>query len=120
MNHEIEPVLGVLDDGHAFPDGHPSLYGYVQGIIEADELSYEEWVHPLRVTGGQIALKWEANNYDAWGYVWYDPRGLVYTFETCSDKYEGPDAVNCFKETMRMVREGEETISVVLKEEIDE
>ena len=114
-----ETVRELLEDTDAFPR-RPRLHMFVGGVMAAEQLSYEEWVHPLRATGGQIALKWEAVSYDSWGYVWYDPRGLVYTFETAGHRYEGPDGVNCFKETMRMVREGEETISVVLKDEIDE
>lgn len=118
MSVQTDEIRELLLDEQAFPVA-PSLYDYVKGQIPADGLTYEQWVHPLRMTGGQLALKWEAKNYEAWGYVWYDPRGLVYTFETAGHRYEGPDAVNCFKETMRMMREGEETISVVLQDEID-
>lgn len=107
--------LGLLDDGHAFPDGLPSLYDYVIGDAGKDELSYEEWVHPLRMTGGKLALKWEHRDLDHYGYVWWEPQGLVYTFETAGTRRDGFDAMCCFRETMI----ADEKITVVLKEDMD-
>lgn len=51
-----------------------AMYDMITGSRDPDTLAYEDWVRPLKLTGGRVCLK-VRNGMFRWWYLW-DPDGL--------------------------------------------
>lgn len=56
MTDDAETVSDVLED-HARAQGGCPLLAYHQGLRDAASLTYEDWTHPMKASGGRIAIR---------------------------------------------------------------
>jgi len=63
-----ETVIDVLDRESLEAECH-ELRQFCMGMREATELSYEDWVRPLKLTGGRVCLR--EGRPDGLAPIWY-------------------------------------------------
>lgn len=79
---DAETVAEVLEET-IHSHGHTAMYRLLKGRMDASELSYEQWVNPMKLTGGRVCLRcdWEGN-------VWFHARcmaGMLVTVDRGAD-----------------------------------
>jgi len=64
-----------------------------------EDLDYEDWTQPMQLSGGRIGAMWICETRDVYGFVRWEPDGLVFSHgETVAET--GPAAVDAFRQVV--------------------
>jgi len=103
----VADVLDVLPDD---PDTRP-LRDHLQGALSAEHLDYEDWVQPLKLTGGRVCLEFDDSELPGVLYVSRLPSGHLAAHSTVTGERYAVDPYM----TVRLMRAEQVDVTPVLR-----